>query len=131
MKVGKSYHFEFLRKNRYYALNKGNRLFWGSKVTLLNFSINLLIRFLWYCTWLSRSFLCPNSTFQNFSLNLLIRCFWIFTWHQALTSERKWLFWIFQDNPYYGCPKLILLNFSLVLFCRFFCWKTFKNGQRW
>lgn len=47
-------------------------------------------------------YLGPKSTSLNFSLNLLIRFFWICTWWQALINFLKWLFWIFIENSNYA-----------------------------
>ena len=43
-----------------------------------------------------------KSTLLNFSLNLLNRFFWNCTWWHTLKNVLKWLFWSFNQNSYYA-----------------------------
>ena len=62
-----------------------NWLFWASVSALMNFSVNVFIRF--FKGWL---ILGPKSLFLNFCLRLFIRFSWNVTWFQALKSGQKW-----------------------------------------
>ena len=48
------------------------------------------------------SFLGSESTLLNFSLNMVIRFFWYFIRWQLLKADSDLLFWVFEENSYYA-----------------------------
>ena len=68
LKIASKSEFLILEKNCYYSQNEESSTFLGPKSALLNFSVNLLIRFPWNCTRL------------------------------ALKSGLKWMFCMWKEN---------------------------------
>ena len=82
-----------------------------------------------------------KSKLLNFFVNLFIRFFWNCTWWQALKSGQKWQFWIIMERSYYAqngrsgsflSPKLTPFELFLNLFIGYFwnCtwWQTINSG---